>query len=636
MQNKKIIKLITGVLAALILMPAAAYGDIQDDTNISLPESYSAVEEGIVTPAKQQSPYGTCWAFAAISCAETNCIKNGILTLEDADLSEFHTAYYTYHNAYDPLQINTTDFIECESDNYMNFGSYNSITTQMLSNWIGPVLEKDMPYPYDKKSNIEPDIHISKEKDIAHLEQARYIPLSDINAIKKGILKYGSVAASYYDINSKWNYTSEGEYCYHESEYTNNQNHSITIVGWDDTFSKQSFSEMPKNNGAWLVKNSWGDKWGKNGYFWMSYECSSLKNSNAAAFEFAPADKYKYNYTLDTQSVCESSPACYTSEGTLCTTGWMANIFKAKGEHTVEAAGFFLKECNEQYEVRIYTNLTDSSNPSSGILRATCRGTGDYSGFYTVNLPESVQIEKNELFSIAIKVTSPSGKVSFSQESSADYCKTNFTCIGLQGQSFISPDGTSWQDIGISGNLRIKAFCNDSSDITKEKAIDLYINTDEINTNLTIGETIRMNRMYAIARFSDGSNRNVTKHCKINIPSTKKPGKFKITVVYQKIRKTFNIIVNPAAVNNLKVKKTKIHGTVQLTWKKTPAAKGYRIYMSTSRNSGYKKLKCVANCKILVYNLKKNKTYYFRIQSYGVQNKKNYYSEPTTIKYRYR
>ncbi len=38
--------------------------------------------------------------------------------------------------------------------------------------------------------------------------------------------------------------------------------HAMCIIGFNDSIA----------NGAFLVKNSWGDKWGKNGEFWLKYE----------------------------------------------------------------------------------------------------------------------------------------------------------------------------------------------------------------------------------------------------------------------------------------------------------------------------------------------------------------------------
>lgn len=52
--------------------------------------------------------------------------------------------------------------------------------------------------------------------------------------------------------------------------------HEITIVGWDDNYSKDNFSVTPPGNGAFLVKNSWDVDWGDSGYFYISYYDKSL------------------------------------------------------------------------------------------------------------------------------------------------------------------------------------------------------------------------------------------------------------------------------------------------------------------------------------------------------------------------
>lgn len=41
---------------------------------------------------------------------------------------------------------------------------------------------------------------------------------------------------------------------------THSKNHAVLIIGWDDNYDKNNFNEgyKPKNNGAWIIKNSYG------------------------------------------------------------------------------------------------------------------------------------------------------------------------------------------------------------------------------------------------------------------------------------------------------------------------------------------------------------------------------------------
>ena len=50
--------------------------------------------------------------------------------------------------------------------------------------------------------------------------------------------------------------------------------HGINVIGWDDNFPKENFTGkyQPTKDGAWIVTNSWGEDWGKDGYFYISYE----------------------------------------------------------------------------------------------------------------------------------------------------------------------------------------------------------------------------------------------------------------------------------------------------------------------------------------------------------------------------
>lgn len=62
-----------------------------------LPVSYDIRKFGWVSPVRRQSPFGTCWAFAAIGAMESNYLRNGDKYLGDEiDLSEMHLAWFVY------------------------------------------------------------------------------------------------------------------------------------------------------------------------------------------------------------------------------------------------------------------------------------------------------------------------------------------------------------------------------------------------------------------------------------------------------------------------------------------------------------------------------------------------------------
>ena len=83
-----------------------------------------------------------------------------------------------------------------------------------------------------------------------------------------------------------------------------------------------------------------------------------------------------------------------------------------------------------------------------------------------------------------------------------------------------------------------------------------------------------------------------------------------------------------ASVKKLKAKRVGKKLQVELTWKKVKKAKQYIIYRSTSKNSGYVKIKAVKKASFVDKKVKKGKKYYYRV----VVKKKAGYSGVTTSK----
>jgi len=78
-------------------------------------------------------------------------------------------------------------------------------------------------------------------------------------------LKYGPVATNMIFFEDLDRYTG-GVYI-HDGKSEEQGGHWVVIVGWKD-------HPEVKNGGYWICRNSWGEKWGENGYFKIPYgEC---------------------------------------------------------------------------------------------------------------------------------------------------------------------------------------------------------------------------------------------------------------------------------------------------------------------------------------------------------------------------
>ena len=98
---------------------------------------------------------------------------------------------------------------------------------------------------------------VQKEKDLDKL--------ADEYDIKEAIVKYGAVATSLYASPTFKNFASSEIFEEKETEYKDSAvNHLVIIIGWNN--KKQ----------AWLIRNSWGNNWGDNGYAWIKFTTNHI------------------------------------------------------------------------------------------------------------------------------------------------------------------------------------------------------------------------------------------------------------------------------------------------------------------------------------------------------------------------
>lgn len=229
---------VTGLQVPKDFNPSIKYKELPKF--IDLPDKLDYRELGYVTPVKNQRNCGACWAFATIAPLESAILMYDNKT---QDLSE-------------------QALISCNPWGFSCDGGWYAFDMFIDD---GAALESCQPYTGSDKTkcnNCPGSYYILDWNYVS----AKEIP--SIDEIKTAILIYGPVAAGMYASNAfmfykggVWTKDEEGDI-----------NHAITIVGWDDT----------KNPPAWIIKNSWGNDWGENGFAYVTY--GILKVGYAPAF----------------------------------------------------------------------------------------------------------------------------------------------------------------------------------------------------------------------------------------------------------------------------------------------------------------------------------------------------------------
>lgn len=459
----------TSELYRLLRKDAAlsAYGEL------ALEKSYDPRKSGKVTPARLQRS-NTCWAFSTLAAAEQSLVAKGLADPEKIDLSEAHLTYFFYHSVEDPLGNTAGDGNHNISNvDFMEAGSNTIFSTFALAGWVGAAKEEAAPFEsLTAQTSYEKDLAYSGE---AHLQNAYWINFSDVDAsrvVKQMIRKFGAAAVNLYFHDDYFDAKSGAYYFPLDSGQADN--HSAAIVGWDDDYPRENFREgcRPKEDGAWIVKNSYGPSWGEEGYFYLSYEDGSVHSGNDAAnrarayvFDFEPADNYDYNYQYDGSAGAYNATSQGSSLTKVASKGRIANVFQArsgtKGE-TLRAAAFALFDTAVSYQVQIYKNPTDPADPASGTpqLSEPASGSTSYAGYYTVPLPEPVAINEGDVFSVVVTLEKESGgQIDFFADKSyqnGDWI--SFTNEVEKGQSFRFVNG-EWEDMAKNGiTARVKAF----------------------------------------------------------------------------------------------------------------------------------------------------------------------------------
>ena len=379
----------------------------------SLPSKFDLRNYNQVSAIRNQANSGNCWAYATMATLESCILK---ATGTEFDLSEGNLKNLAQYFSDYGWQYETND------------GGFYRMSTGYLLSWLGPVLEsQDLTDDNDVISPVMDSLmHVN---NILFLQRSSY---TDNNAIKEAIMKYGAVASEIYFVNSGAYYSpSTGGYYYNGG---GDINHAIAIVGWDDTFSRYNFPSTPAGDGAWIIKNSYGNQWGvqNSGFGYVSYydtSCAQInKPQNTFTFILNDTVKFDKNYQYD--------PAGWTDYFvTGKNTIYYKNTFTSTDDEYLSAFGTYFNASRTNWEAKIYVN-DDLKLTQSGISGM---------GYYTINLKTPVSLRSGDKFTIELKI-SCNGYASFMiSEHLKEYSASK--AFYSKGVSYFSYDGKSWTDL---------------------------------------------------------------------------------------------------------------------------------------------------------------------------------------------
>ena len=317
---------------------------------------------------KKAQSGGSCWAYAAAASMETSYfLKNG----KNIEI--------------DPMRIIDTVWNQNKSEGFIkkvdtanaDMGGWQWMVTQTLSN----------------------------KMDGITLDSAKILTDTGKDAIKEAVQTRGGIVVSVPDDEEKIDWF--GEYYTMNDPKNENVDHAVTIIGWDDSFPKNYFSEKASQNGAWIAYNSAAGIMGS--YYYISYD-TPLKD----VVSFTAADKFSEVLSYDAGNEQDK----YITRGDATT---VANVFHKAGK--LAAIGTYNDFDAQDIKIDIY-------DAGFKTLLYTQDATLSYHGYQTVDLNTILSVND-----YAVIITYTKGAPVEGQ--TIDYDTSDYVTVSDKGQSFV-------------------------------------------------------------------------------------------------------------------------------------------------------------------------------------------------------
>lgn len=397
----------------------------QKVTDKIIPSKYDYRTDGRLSGIKDQGRHSTCWAFASLAALESSLLPEKVRDYSEKNM--------TLNNGY--------------LVSLMSGGDY-TMAMSYLAAWQGPILESyEEGYgTYETPTNVEPDVHV---------QEIQQIKGKDLERIKTAVFLYGGVESSLYmsiganNLNSYYYNKDTHSYCYVGTE---RPNHDVVIIGWDDSYPKSNFNFEPEGDGAFICQNSWGEGFGENGIFYVSYYDSNIGMHNVVYTKVESNDNYDNIYQSD---IC----GFVGQLGYDAPEAYFSNVYTVKKDENLEAVSFYATDIDTEYEIYFVNGFENEHSFENKKLIQ--KGSFSNAGYYTVELEHSIPLEAGTKCAVIVKIKTPNAGRPIAIEYVAGY-ETSKVKID-DGEGYISYRGKVWERVEETKgcNICLKMFTTD-------------------------------------------------------------------------------------------------------------------------------------------------------------------------------
>ena len=341
----------------------------------ALPSKYGTMSKA----AKNQNPFGTCWAFAGVGLFEYAVDQE---EGTNTNFSEEHLIDRLSKDGSTGYQITDKD---TGGNEYMYSGYFTS--------GYGPVDGEKFPYLYNNQfltltQEVKNTTGKYRATDVQFFDTTinattYALSLTTRNLVKQAVYENGCVTAGI-SWDNDYVQTDDKSFVCLLDDGRDYVNHEIELVGWDDSYSKENFEGVTED-GAWLIRNSWGSNLGDQGYYWVSYEDKSLTPScTIANYEEVGSDDTIYN--LDEFGALYPQVSCIGESKV----GFI-NVFTLNKEEKLKEVTFYESETGAKYQLFAIPVHEDGTLDLSKKQALTEVKTNPYPGYHTEKIQDFIQ-----------------------------------------------------------------------------------------------------------------------------------------------------------------------------------------------------------------------------------------------------